>query len=105
MPELGKSEEEVAAIIGKGVTRLFSMQTGDGGLAYWPGGTESVLWGSAYAGVAVAMAAKQGVPVPKEQSQALWDYLSLQLRGAAEVNDPYELSSAASRPTPSPWPE
>jgi uncharacterized protein YfaS (alpha-2-macroglobulin family) len=92
LPELGKSEEEVAAIIGKGVTRLFSMQTGDGGLAYWPGGTESVLWGSAYAGVAVAMAAKQGVPVPKEQSQALWDYLSLQLRGAAEVNDPYELS-------------
>ena len=92
LPELGKSEEEVAAIIRKGVNRLFSMQTGDGGLAYWPGGTESVLWGSAYAGVAVAMAQKQGLEVPGEQAQALWDYLSLQLRGAAEVKDAYELS-------------
>lgn len=92
LPELGKSEEEVAAIIGKGINRLFSMQTGDGGLAYWPGGNESVLWGSAYAGVAVAMAQKQGAAVPKESAQQLWDYLSLQLRGAAEVGEAYELS-------------
>lgn len=92
LPELGKSEEEVAAIIGKGINRLFSMQTGDGGLAYWPGGNESVLWGSAYAGVAIAMAQKQGVDVPQESAQQLWDYLSLQLRGAAEVNEAYELS-------------
>ena len=92
LPELGKSEEEVAAIIGKGIKRLFSMQTGDGGLAYWPGGNESVLWGSAYAGVAIAMAQKQGVEVPQESAQQLWDYLSLQLRGAAEVNEAYGLS-------------
>lgn len=92
LPGLEKSEEEVAAIIAKGVNRIFSMQTSDGGLAYWPGGSESLLWGSAYAGVAVALAEKQGVPVPKEQAQALRDYLSLQLRGSAEVKDPYALS-------------
>ncbi len=92
LPELGKSEEEVAAIITKAINRIFSMQTGDGGLAYWPGGNESVLWGSAYAGVAVAMAQKQGVAMPKESVQQLWDYLSLQLRGASEVNQAYELS-------------
>ena len=62
------------------------MQTGDGGLAYWPGGNESVLWGSAYAGVAIAMAQKQGVEVPQEPAQQLLDYLSLQLPGASEVN-------------------
>lgn len=92
LPALGKSEEEVAAIIAKGINRLFSMQTGDGGFAYWPGGNESVLWGSAYAGVAVAMAQKQGVAVPKDSALALWDYLSLQLRGAGDLNEPYELS-------------
>ncbi len=92
LPNLGKSEEEVAATISKAMNRILSMQTGDGGLAYWPGGSESVLWGSAYAGVAVAMAQQQGVDLPQAQVQSLWDYLSLQLRGAAELNDPYDLS-------------
>ncbi len=92
LPDLAKSEAEVAAIVGRGITRIFSMQTGDGGLAYWPGGSESLLWGSAYAGVAVALAQQQGIEVPQEQAQALWDYLSLQLRGTAELNDPYALS-------------
>ncbi len=92
LPKLEKSEEESKAIITKGLNRLFSMQTGDGGLAYWPGGTESVLWGSAYAGVAIAMAEKQGLEVPQEQTQLLWDYLSQQLRGAAELSQAYDLS-------------
>lgn len=92
MPQLEKGEEEVAAVLSKGITRLFSMQTDNGGLAYWPGGNESVLWGSAYAGVAVALAQAQGIAVPEESARALWDYLSLNLRGAAELADPYELS-------------
>lgn len=92
LPKLEKSEEESQATIAKGIHRLFSMQTSDGGLAYWPGGNESVLWGSAYAAVAVAMAGKQGIAVPQEQAERLWDYLSMQLRGAGELSDPYELS-------------
>jgi uncharacterized protein YfaS (alpha-2-macroglobulin family) len=92
LPQVGKSEDEVASVLGKGLARIFSMQTGDGGLAYWPGGDESVLWGSAYAGVAVALAQRDGVAVPMEPSLALWDYLSLQLRGAAEVEGAYDLS-------------
>lgn len=92
LPKLDKSEEESKAIIAKGINRLFTMQTGNGGLAYWPGGTESVLWGSAYAAVAVAMAQGQELEVPEDQAQLLWDYLSQQLRGASEVGDPYELS-------------
>lgn len=92
LPELEKSEEEVAATIAKAMERIFSMQTGDGGLAYWPGRSDSLLWGSAYAGVAVALAQRQGAELPQAQVQSLWDYLSLQLRGAAELTDPYELS-------------
>lgn len=92
MPKLEKSEEETASVIAKGITRLFSMQTGDGGLGYWPGADESLLWGSAYGGVAIAMAKAQGIGIPEEQSVALWDYLSLSLRNSAELNDPYEIS-------------
>lgn len=92
MPKLDKSEEEVDAITTKGIQRLFSMQTGDGGLGYWPGSSQSVLWGSAYGGVAIAMAQKQGVAVPAEQAQALWDYLSKNLRETADLTKPYELS-------------
>lgn len=92
LPQVGKSDEEVAAVVGKSLARIFSMQTGDGGLAYWPGGDESVLWGSAYAGVAVALAQREGFAVPEEPALALWDYLALQLRGAADLDDAYELS-------------
>lgn len=92
LPKLEKSEEETNAVIEKGVKRLFTMQTSDGGLAYWPGGSDSLLWGSAYAAVAVALAERQEIPIPSEQAQQLYEYLSLQLRGAAELNDPYELS-------------
>ncbi len=92
MPKLQKTEEETAAIIAKGVTRLFSMQTGDGGLGYWPGSNESVLWGSAYGSIAITMAEKQGIAIPEAQGVALRDYLSLALRNTAEIKDTYEIS-------------
>ncbi len=92
MPKLEKTEEETVAVINKGVARLFSMQTGDGGLGYWPGADESILWGSAYGGVAIALAQRQGLTLPEEQTVALWDYLSKSLRNAAELKDPYEIS-------------
>ncbi|MEM6916092.1 MAG: alpha-2-macroglobulin family protein, partial [Verrucomicrobiota bacterium] len=92
LPELDKSEEEVVTTISEGIDRLFSMQTADGGLGYWPGSTQSVLWGSAYGGVAIAMAQKQGLDVPPAQAQALWKYLAKSLRNTAELNGTYELS-------------
>ncbi|NRB75424.1 MAG: hypothetical protein HRU46_13765, partial [Verrucomicrobiales bacterium] len=92
MPQLDKSEEEVARTISKGIDRLFSMQTGNGGLGYWPGANEAELWGSAYAGVAIALAQQQGIPVPEERATSLWDYLSGQLRDTAELKGAYQLS-------------
>ncbi|MEM7601675.1 MAG: alpha-2-macroglobulin family protein, partial [Verrucomicrobiota bacterium] len=92
LPELDQSIEEVASTIENGIQRLFSMQTGDGGLGYWPGSSQSVLWGSAYAGVAVALASEQGLEVPAAQAEALWKYLAKNLRNTAELSKPYELS-------------
>ena len=92
MPDLDKTDAEIDAVVENGIARLLSMQTGDGGLGYWPGATQSMLWGSAYGGMAIALAQQQGVDVPEEQAQSLWDYLSLNLRSAAELKNTYELS-------------
>ncbi len=92
MPQLDKSEEETEAIIKKGIDRLFSMQTSDGGLGYWPGSTQSMLWGSAYGGIAIALAQQQGIDVPEGRAKSLWDYLSKNLRNSADAKDTYDLS-------------
>lgn len=92
MPKLEKSVEETNTIISKGVMRLLSMQTDDGGLGYWPGANKSILWGSAYGAVAITMAEKLGIEVPETQMLALRDYLSLALRNTAELKVPYEIS-------------
>ncbi len=92
LPKLEKSAEETDSIIRKGILRIFSMQTDDGGLGYWPGAKESILWGSAYGSVAITMAEKQGIEIPEAQALALRDYLSLALRNTAELKSPYEIS-------------
>ncbi len=67
LPRLGLfrfSEEEIDAMALAGLKRLASMKTTSGGLAYWPGGTEPDLYGTAYAARAIALAKKQGIEVP-----------------------------------------
>lgn len=92
MPALEKTPEESVRIATAGIQRLFSMQTDDGGLAYWPGGTQSELWASAYAGVAIATAQRQELAVPVESANALWGYLSQHLRNTIELDKAYDLS-------------
>lgn len=92
LPELDKTEEEVSETIKTGIQRLFSMQTGDGGLGYWPGSNESVLWGSAYGAVAIALAQQQEIEIPSAQAEALWKYLAKNLRNTSGITDPYQLS-------------
>jgi uncharacterized protein YfaS (alpha-2-macroglobulin family) len=81
LPSLNKSDDEIAAAVNRGVSRLLSMQTSSGGLAYWPGGDQPMLWGSAYGGFGMAMARRAGFEVPQEQFDRLCKYLSEQLRG------------------------
>jgi uncharacterized protein YfaS (alpha-2-macroglobulin family) len=63
------------------------MQTSSGGLAYWPGGHEPMLWGSAYGGLGLALAKRAGYDVPTVSFDNLCKYVSAQLRGLGESAD------------------
>jgi uncharacterized protein YfaS (alpha-2-macroglobulin family) len=80
LPLLRKGTNEVNAAIRAGVTRLFSMQTSSGGLGYWPGAREPMLWASAYGAFVLATAQQHGFEVPTEEMGALLRYLSQELR-------------------------
>jgi uncharacterized protein YfaS (alpha-2-macroglobulin family) len=92
LPELAKTDAEVNEVVNRGVNLLLSMQTSSGGLSYWPGGRESMLWGSAYGGLALALAQKQKFAVPAAETKKLFGYLSEQLRGTAKDVTGYGLS-------------
>jgi alpha-2-macroglobulin len=92
IPEMNKSDAEVADVVKRGVMMLLSMQTSSGGLSYWPGGSRPTLWGSAYGGLALVLAQKQKFPVPEAETKKLLGYLSEQLRGTAKDVTGYGLS-------------
>jgi uncharacterized protein YfaS (alpha-2-macroglobulin family) len=93
LPELQKTDAEIADVVNRGVILLMSMQTGTGGLSFWPGGREPTFWGSAYGGLALALAQKQKFSVPEAETKKLFDYLSGQLRGMAKDATGYGLSA------------
>jgi uncharacterized protein YfaS (alpha-2-macroglobulin family) len=89
-PLLHRETNEVDTVIRKGVARLFTMQTQSGGLGYWPGAREPMLWASAYGGFVLALAERHGVKVPEADFEKLMKYLSEQLRVVG--SDPAELA-------------
>jgi uncharacterized protein YfaS (alpha-2-macroglobulin family) len=58
-------DAELKKRIDAGIQRLATMQTGTGGLAYWPGGGEPNLFGTAYAARALLRAKDLGIVRPK----------------------------------------
>ncbi len=92
LPQLCHAPADMDAAIRSGITRLLSMQTSSGGLSYWPGGKEPMLWGSAYGGLALALASRQHLPVPKANLDRLTAYLSEQLRSSGGLRDNGSLS-------------
>jgi alpha-2-macroglobulin len=85
LPQLKATDAEIERAIATGARRLISMQTAKGGLSYWPGGDEPMLWGSAYGGMALALAERSGTSIPADRLDDLWNYLSEQLRDTAKV--------------------
>jgi uncharacterized protein YfaS (alpha-2-macroglobulin family) len=81
---IGPSGIEADIAIAAGVERLFSMQTGDGGLSYWPGAGQSMFWGSAYAAFVLSQAPGR----PERQWQALLEYLRDQLQAVEPLANP-----------------
>jgi uncharacterized protein YfaS (alpha-2-macroglobulin family) len=92
VPELNKSPHEINAVIEHGINRLLSMQTSSGGLAYWPGGREPMLWVSAYGGFVLAAARRHDHPIPVGCLDKICDYLKEELRDTSELQDDYELA-------------
>ena len=82
VPELKKTNAEIDDAVNHGVDRLLKMQTDSGGLAYWPGESQPLFWGSAYGGLGLAIARQKGFTVPGEEFDRLMKYLSEQLRGS-----------------------
>jgi uncharacterized protein YfaS (alpha-2-macroglobulin family) len=92
LPSLQRSDEEISGAIRRGVNRIFTMQTDSGGLSYWPGQNQPMLWGSAYGSLALSLAKQQGYPVPAADFDRLMKWMSEQLRGTAEVKNTQDLS-------------
>lgn len=92
VPSLQRTEDEIKTAVARGINRLFSMQTDSGGLSYWPGGDQPMLWGSAYASLAITLAKQQGEPIPQDDYDRLLKWMSQELRGTADKSTRYDLS-------------
>ncbi|ATB46774.1 alpha-2-macroglobulin family protein [Corallococcus macrosporus] len=62
-----------------GINRVLSMQTPSGGFGYWPGSTEPVDWGSAYATHMLLDAQKLKYPVPQDRLNDALTWMSNEL--------------------------
>jgi uncharacterized protein YfaS (alpha-2-macroglobulin family) len=68
-------EADLRVKIKAGLERLKSMQTSGGGLAYWPGGSDPNVYGTAYAMRAVVLAERAGIERPKGLLEGMESYL------------------------------
>ena len=89
-----KTVREIRDSIQAGADRLLSMQCDDGGLAYWPGGSTSEAWGSAYGGMALVLCREAGASVPESALQGLRTYLAGKLRGVIQSGDWWDIETA-----------
>ncbi len=79
--------QESQRAIQRGLDRILSMQTVSGGLAFWPGGQEPMLWASAYGTLAIALVEQAGFGIPQHERQQLLAYIRRELRTAAQPAD------------------
>lgn len=78
LPRIGFAKlgpEALRARIHVGIERLATMRTESGGLAYWPGGTEPNVYGTAYAMRAVVLAKLAGIEPPRGLLEGMVKYL------------------------------
>lgn len=85
--------KKVEDMVMAGINRIVSMQTPTGGFSYWPGNTEPVAWGTAYATHMLLDAQKLKYPVPQDRlNDALaWMGQELTRREGSTVKErPYD---------------
>ena len=80
LPMIRRTPAEREKAIKHGVRRLLGMQTSSGGLGYWPGERSPDFWGTAYGGLALALAKENGIAVPGRALDRIAKFLSRNLR-------------------------
>lgn len=90
-----KSESEIEKAIQSGVDRLLSMQTRNGGLAYWPGRQDALPWASSYGAMGLILCRDAGAQVPEKALKDLGAYLSTQLRNLSAAKSSADLELIA----------
>ena len=75
-PGMAPRQKEIEEKVDHGIDRVLSMQTGDGGFAYWPGDTEPDPWGTAYAVHMLMDAKDQKFKVPQDRLDKAISWLS-----------------------------
>jgi uncharacterized protein YfaS (alpha-2-macroglobulin family) len=83
MPQLADGAEHAEKAVRDGLDRLFSMQAGDGGIAYWPGGQRGSLFASSYVAAACSLASAKSDITQADELDGLLDFISRQLRSDA----------------------
>ena len=71
---------EVENNIKRGVEKLRTFQTPDGGMAYWPGSNQSEMWASTYVLNFLTEAANKGYYVPEDMISKLKSYVRRNIR-------------------------
>lgn len=79
--------KQAADMIDAGISRLWSMQTRSGGLAYWPGGSWPNVWGTAYATAFLLEARAAGYKIDKRFTDPLVKYLEGLFNGDHHLDD------------------
>ncbi|QDE96417.1 alpha-2-macroglobulin family protein [Myxococcus xanthus] len=88
----------VGDMVLSGINRILAMQTPSGGFGYWPGATEPVGWGSAYAAHMLLDAQKLKYPVPQDRLNDALTWMSTELNkleGRQSRDDMYTDSAEA----------
>lgn len=97
LPRLGflrYSQADLDTMIVAGLERLATMRTPSGGLAYWPGGTEPDLYGSAYALRAIALAHQLGLAGSSRLLDDVASYLEQAWTQTADIGASAEVTSS-----------
>lgn len=76
--------KKIEDMVQYGVRRVLSMQTPEGGFAYWPGSTHPTDWGTAYATHMLLDAQKKGYPVSEARIKDAVEYIESQLANVYE---------------------
>ncbi|MEM7588479.1 MAG: hypothetical protein AAF560_34140, partial [Acidobacteriota bacterium] len=78
------ADKDVDDMVQRGIRRLLSMQTPDGGFAYWPGSSEPAYWGTAYATHLLLDAQKLGYEVTQERLDDALGWMDRQITNTYE---------------------